>query len=240
MIFHYDPMNIHVECDNNEQSKDDLLFTVTRDDRSSPRIRYNLGDKGRVYASSDVQALLAKYGIFHKPKTPLPLMFIWGRDSTVVFNGANLAFTELERAVADLDTQGQILKKAFYSYHDKHGNDKLEFWLELNDDVALFDEESMQEFSQKLFLNLTNMNQDFRYQVEHLVDGTDLPMLRFFKRGQSPISEAGGHRKQVLVFQKENLPENYAFPSEANCCGISLPMSRDILVESKTATALLA
>ncbi|RUR13183.1 hypothetical protein [Legionella sp. km772] len=240
MVFHYDPMNNHVECDNTEQSKDDLIFTTTRNDRSSPRIRYNLGDKGRIYAASDVQALLAKYGIFHKPKTPFPLMFIWGRDSTVVFNGANLAFTELERAVADLDTDGQILKKAFYSYQDAEGNDKLEFWLELNDEVDLFDDETMRNFAQQLITKLVGMNQDFRYQVEHLNDGTELPMVRFFKRGQSPISEAGGHRKQVLVFQKENLPEHYNFPNPDQCRGVSLLMSRSLLAESEENRASVA
>ncbi len=239
MVFRYDPMNTHIECDNSEQAKDDLIFTVTRDDRSSPRIRYNLGDKGRIYAASDVQALLAKYGIFHKPKTPLPLMFIWGRDSTVVFNGANLAFTELERAVADIDSDGQILKKAFYSYQDEEGNDKLEFWLELNDDIDLFDQTTMQDFARQLLSKLVNMNQDFRYQVEHLTDGTALPMVRFFKRGQSPISEAGGHRKQVLVFQKENLPEHYALPNKDQCQGISLLMSRELLADTQTASVAL-
>jgi phenylacetate-coenzyme A ligase PaaK-like adenylate-forming protein len=233
MVFHYDPMNSHVECDHEEASKDDLIFTITRDDRSSPRIRYNLGDKGRVYASSDVQALLAKYGIFHKPRSPLPLMFVWGRDSTVVFNGANLAFTELERAVADIDTEGQILKKAFYSYHDKEGNDQLEFWLELNDDLDLFDEPTMNEFAEQLISRLIKMNQDFRFQMEHLSDGTALPMVRLFKRGQSPISEAGGHRKQVLVFQKENLPENYTFPSASDSRGTTILMSRELLADRK-------
>ena len=72
MVFHYDPLNYHVEC--SDQS--DLIYTCTRSDRSSVRIRYNLGDKGRVYASSDVQALLAKYGVFATPKTNLPLMFV--------------------------------------------------------------------------------------------------------------------------------------------------------------------
>jgi len=46
---------------------------VIRAERSSPRVRYKLDDKERVYASSDVHALLAKYGIFHRPKTPLPV-----------------------------------------------------------------------------------------------------------------------------------------------------------------------
>jgi phenylacetate-coenzyme A ligase PaaK-like adenylate-forming protein len=239
MVFHYDPMNIHVECNNNESDKDDLIFTVARADRSSPRVRYNLGDKGRVYASSDVNALLAKYGIFHKPKTPLPLMFIWGRDSTVVFNGANLAFTELERAVTDVDANSEILKKAFYSYHDDEGNDKLEVWLELNDGIDLYNEGAMQEFTHNLISKLVDMNQDFRYQIEHLTDGAALPLVRFFKRGQSPISEAGGHRKQVLVFQKENLPEDYVFPGDNQCRGISLPMNKKLLINTQAPVAAM-
>lgn len=239
MIFHFDPMNTHVECDDHEENKDNLIFTCTRDDRSSPRIRYNLGDKGRVYAASDVQALLAKYGIFHQPKSPLPLMFIWGRDSTVVFNGANLAFTELERAITNIDTKGQILKKAFYSYQDNEGNDQLEFWLELEEGVELFDEKTMEHYAKNLISELVNINQDFRYQIEHLNDGTALPMVRFFKRGQSPISEAEGHRKQVLVFQKENLPENYNFPGRDVCRGIRVPMNRALLTaEQEQSTAL--
>ncbi|KTD11973.1 hypothetical protein Lgra_1431 [Legionella gratiana] len=240
MIFHFDPMNTHIECDNQEENKDSLIFTCTRDDRSSPRIRYNLGDKGRVYAASDVQALLAKYGIFHQPRSPLPLMFIWGRDSTVVFNGANLAFTELERALTNIDTEGQILKKAFYSYQDREGNDQLEFWLELEEGVELFDKETMQCYAKKLISQLVNINQDFRYQIEHLSDGAALPMVRFFKRGQSPISEAEGHRKQVLVFQKENLPENYRFPEEDICRGVKVPMSRALLTAEQGETTDLA
>ncbi|MFJ1269769.1 phenylacetate--CoA ligase family protein [Legionella lytica] len=226
MVFHYDPMNYHVECDD----EDNLLFTCTRNDRSSPRIRYNLGDKGRVYASSDVQALLAKYGMFQQPKTNLPLMFVWGRDSTVVFNGANLAFTELERAVTtDEHLEQIVLKKAFYTYQDEKGADQLEIWLELNDEEELPNEMQHEEYAHSLLNKLVNLNQDFRYQVEQLDEGTPLPLVRFFKRHQSPISEAGGHRKQVLIFQKGvNLPEDYQFPV-AECCGYALLKSDNVL-----------
>ncbi len=236
MVFHYDPMNYHVECDD----EDNLLFTCTRDDRSSPRIRYNLGDKGRVYASSDVQALLAKYGMFQQPKTNLPLMFVWGRDSTVVFNGANLAFTELERAVTtDEHLEQIVLKKAFYTYQDETGSDQLEIWLELNDDQELPNEEQREAYAHSLLNKLVNLNQDFRYQVEKLDEGTALPLVRFFKRHQSPISEAGGHRKQVLIFQKNvNLPEDYQFPGEEQCCGYALPKSADVLQEQSSSPVL--
>ncbi|AHE66644.1 hypothetical protein [Legionella oakridgensis] len=234
MVFHYDPMNYHIECDD----EDNLLFTCTRDDRLSPRIRYNLGDKGRVYASSDVQGLLAKYGIFHKPKTNLPLMFVWGRDSTVVFNSANLAFTELERAVTDDVTLEQmVLKKAFYTYHDRDGAEKLEIWLELNDELDLPESQQMNVLAEGLLQRLARMNQDVRYQLQQLDHGAELPVIRFFKRGQSPISEAGGHRKQVLVFQRgANLPANYQFPDEPNCVGVTLHMTDSILREEVAVT----
>ena len=215
MIFHYDPMNYHVEC----KEEDNLIFTCTRNDRSSPRVRYDLGDKGRVYASSDVQALLQKYGVFQKPKTNLPLMFVWGRDSTVVFHGANLAFTELERAITEsASLEHDVLKKAFYSYEDAEGVEHLEIWLELNDGVELPDAAKAQEHAQFLLAYLAQHNQDFNYQVGHLGDNETLPNVRFFKRGKSPISEADGHRKQVLIFKKNvNLAANYEFPGVSDC-----------------------
>ncbi len=235
MVFHYDTWNYHVEClDDSEETpedKDSLVFTTTRDDRSSPRIRYNLGDKGRLYAASDVQALLAKYGIFHKPRINLPLMFVWGRDSTVVFNGANLAFTELERAITDLNVNGEILKKAFYTYQDEvDGREKLEILLELNDGLKIRDL-NCREFAHDLHAKLASLNQDFRYQLENLDVGTDLPVVRFFARGTSPISEADGHRKQVLVFNKNNLPANYSFPEKQNRNhqAVAISMDRSIV-----------
>lgn len=226
MVFHYDPWNYHVECldgNNNEddeanKDKDSLVFTANRNDRSSPRIRYNLGDKGRIYAASDVQALLAKYGIFEKPRVNLPLMFVWGRDSTTTYNGANLAFTELERAITDIDPEDIILKKAFYTYHDNDGNDKLEIWLELKDNEHMPQQDEMKNFACSLISKLCSINQDFSFQVNDLDDNKILPVVRFFKRGQSPISEANGHRKQVLIFNQNNLPENYELPEDSQDC----------------------
>lgn len=228
MVFHYDPMNYHVECD----EEDNLIYTCTREDRSSPRIRYNLGDKGRVYASSDVHALLSKYGIFRKPRANLPLMFVWGRDSTVVFNGANLAFTELERAIMDTDSQETILKKSFYTYEDSHG-EHLEIWLELHEGIELPEQTVMDNYAHNLISELAILNQDFRYQLQSLDEGTSLPIVRFFKRHHSPISESGGHRKQVLIFQKGiNLDNEYMFPNESVCRGTNLKMSPDLLSTS--------
>lgn len=230
MIFHYHPMNYHVECDEN----DELIFTCTRSDRSSPRIRYDLGDKGRVYASSDVQALLCKYGIFNfnKPKTNFPLMFIWGRDATVIFNGANLTFDELENAMTTNEAlKNCVLKKAFYKVDDEH----FEIWLELNDQQELPQQDEMEAQANHIYRTLAQSNQDFKYQLDKLLEGVELPTIRYFKRGQSPISEAGGHRKQVLIFEKGvNLHKEYLFPDEENCTSFTLRKSA-LLLEAQEA-----
>ena len=109
----------------------------------------------------------------------------------------------MERAVTtDKSLEEIVLKKAFYTYEDDEGVEKLEIWLELNEGIELPDEEEMHTLAQDLLNNLVDLNQDFRYQVEKLDDEAVLPMIRFFKREESPIAEAGGHRKQVLVFKK--------------------------------------
>lgn len=229
MVFHYDTMNYHVECDGDNQ----LIFTCTHDHRSSERARYVLGDEGRLYACSDVQAILAKHGLFLKPKTNLPLMFVWGRESTVVYNGANLAFTELERAITDdEELKEQVLKKAFYAYHDEEGAERLEIWLELDEGKEFPSEEEMQASTQRLFNSLTAINQDFKWQLEQLDNGTLLPVVRYFKRGASPISETDGHRKQVLVFkQNANLASDYQFPDASQCKAVAAKMAPEILQE---------
>lgn len=220
MIFHFDPLNYHAET--NEEK--DLIASCSRH-RSSPRIRYNIKDKADIQASSTVLAVLAKHGIFGlKPKTNLPLLFIWGRNSTVVYRGANLAFTELERAITDLDTNEHILKKAFYFYEDEEGIEQIEIWLELNEssmaidnsrknkevDESTFDENAMHEFSYALVKKLTDINQDFHYQVNAQYESDPLITVRFYNPGMSLISDAGGHRKQVLVFQHgANVDKDY-------------------------------
>lgn len=69
LVLHYDPERYHAECDNADQ----LTLTNTRIHSK----QHLLNDKARVYDPSDVQALLAKYGVFHKPSTDLPFMFVW-------------------------------------------------------------------------------------------------------------------------------------------------------------------
>lgn len=99
-------------------------------------------------------------------------------------------------------------------------------------------EEQMRTHAGLLFRDLTELNQDFQYQINALGPDVELPNVRFFKRNTSPISEAGGHRKQVLIFQKENLPEHYVFPEGDKCRAVVIHKSEMATKESLVTLAV--
>lgn len=208
MVFHFDPFNYFIESDEN----DDLIFTCTRNDRSSPRVRYNLGDKGRVYAASDLEAILVKHGILDlKPRINFPLVFVWGRDSAVNYRGAKVSFTDLERAITTLDAENVCAKRAFFSSLDEQGREQFEIWMELKEGVEIPTPDKNQRFLALILQKMAQLNQDFKYHLD-IKDEVALPKLKVFAHGMSPISDPGGHRKQVLVFKNTNLPNGYQFP----------------------------
>ncbi len=196
MVFHYDPFNYHIETD----ADNELIFTCNRTDRSSPRVRYDLGDQGRVFAVSDVQAILAKHGIIHNPKVNLPLVFVWGRDSAVPYHGCKVDFTDLERAITNLDTHNHHVKRAFYSYQDADGDEQFVIWTELADGVPMPTKAESEQFLRRLLIEMAMQNQDFLSHIGQ-DDNAKLPILRIHARGKSPISDVNGARKQVLVFK---------------------------------------
>lgn len=204
MVFHYDPMNYHVE----ENAEGKLVFTCSRGDRSAPRVRYNLGDEGKVVAVSDVLAILQRHDIHleaHQlPNTLLPLMFIWGRDSTVTFRGANLSFTDYERAITEIPLLRNHAKKyAFYNVED-NGDEKLQLWIELQEGSTIQDLGDLLDIRNQLVKQMCEVNQDFRYQVEQLTATASYPEVRFFEASHSPMRDANNHRKQVLIFDDEH------------------------------------
>lgn len=220
MVFHYDPFNYLIEADKD----DELFFTCVRTDRSSARLRYDLGDKGRVYAASDIEALLLKHGITHlKPRINLPLLFVWGRDSAVSFNGSKVAFDDLEHAITSIDKKNRFLKRAFYKYYDTQtGAEKFDILIELSDKEKMPDRTEAHAILRQLIVEMAVHNQDFRAHLGRSATTPPLPRLRIFTRGESPISDAGGVRKQVLVFDDKNMPAGYDIHAKAKASTFSI------------------
>lgn len=199
MVFRYDPLNYHIECD---RTNNHLIFTSNRDNRSSPRVRYDIQDNGRVYAASDIHAMLAKHGVFmHEgDKHNLPYLFIWGRESTAPWGTTNVPFDVLEAAV-HTTLRGKVAKSAFFKFQE--GNeDRFEIWVELNTEVnSVVSQENPGNISAELIHEMANINEYFKEELERLNANDTIPRVRFFNPGTSPIAEPDGLRKQVLVFE---------------------------------------
>jgi phenylacetate-coenzyme A ligase PaaK-like adenylate-forming protein len=209
MVFHYDPLSYLIEAD----KQDKLYFTCLRIDRSSPRIRYDLDDTGRVYASSDIQAILLKHGITDlQPRINFRLLFIWGRDAAVSFNGSKVFFDDLEHAVTTIDKKGRFAKRAFYKYTEADGSEKFDILIELKKGEKMLSRDEAHDVLRDLIVKMALHNQDF---LSHLGRGAPtpyMPRLRIFEHNKSPISGlegAEGARKQVLVFDKNNMKKDY-------------------------------
>lgn len=195
MIFHYDPMNYYVETNQNQE----LIYTCVRDDRCSPRVRYNLKDRGKVLPSSDVRSILKKYGVeIVPPNTNLPLLFIWGREGTVNYRGAKVPHEHLQEAIEKVPgLQGKIKNYAFNTYEGEKGKPVVEFWLEFKEgEVA-----PVESLEEKLIDELKKINQDFAFQIDKAGEH-DKPKLKLFAHGEAGVlSNPDPHRKRKYVLE---------------------------------------
>ncbi|WP_068470433.1 hypothetical protein [Candidatus Protochlamydia phocaeensis] len=189
MIFHYDPLNYLIEADEQQN----LIYTCVRQDRISPRIRYNLGDRGKIMAASDVLAVLEKHGIKlkHKPNTNLPLLFVWGRQgSHISFRGCKVAPENLGETIRRLDSQPahqglneKIAHYGFYQY-EKNGRKVTEILLEFNEEGDF--NGANEELLKNVIDTLAEVNSDFITQIQNCPQA-EKPVLRVFKKGESPM-----------------------------------------------------
>ncbi|MDF2549457.1 MAG: Uncharacterized protein K0S07_524 [Chlamydiales bacterium] len=214
MIFHYDPLNYHIEM--NEESE--LLYTCVRGDRISPRVRYNLGDKGKVMSSSDLLATLKKHDVQldHMPRTHLPMVFVYGRgDSLISYRGANVAPENLGEAIRQAGLFDQIAHYAFFQHEEESGELKTEILIEFQEGF-----EASDDLYHVLIEGLKNVNPDFKKQYETCQSEEGLPDLRLFAPGESPMAqqrERYPHAKKKYIFRAQEGDE--FTPSVADLSG---------------------
>lgn len=196
MIFPYDPLNYQIETDEEQN----LIFTCVRGDRISPRVRYNLGDRGKIMPLSDVLATLKKHGITLKSphETHLPLLFVWGREgSQITIDGANIAPENLEDALRDQELLKGVYRYGFLQYEEE-GNAVTEILIEAEDSAKI----DPNDFHKKVIHGLKNYNQEFN---KLMGEKPNPPRLRILKKGEGPMAlqrELYPHRKVQYIFRQ--------------------------------------
>ena len=184
MIFQYDPLNYHIESDD-ERS---LLITINRLENISPRIRYNIHDRGLTLSVERARAALRDHGVALDPAVDpigLPLLLHWGRqDSSVGFYGCKITPEDIQHVILRLpQLASKVANFALHPYEDEQANKRLELWFELERGVTV-DEAGLRDV---VLHELALVNQDYR-EAARMIPGERRPSLVLFPFGESPIS----------------------------------------------------
>lgn len=188
MIFQYDPLNLLIESD----AERSLLFTINRLENVSPRIRYNLHDRGLVRAMSFVTNVLRDHRVrieATEPSLDLPLLFHWGRqDNSVGFYGCKITPEDIQNVLLRLPSLASTVANfGLRPYEDAGANKRLELLIELAEDVAIPDVDAALAIDADVWRELAAVNQDFRESVK-MIPAERKPTIKFFRFGESPIS----------------------------------------------------
>mgnify|MGYP000928871773 FL=1 len=189
MIFQYNPTDFLIES----SEAGELIVTIGRPDYISPKIRYNIHDRGHTLSLKDLYSVLKSLNIsldkLTKPQTDLPLLLHYGRaDMTVSFFGANISPTDINEVIYSLPELSKIINSYNLSIdEDNEGAKKLIVSLEVQKDetTELLDLEKTQV---AFFENLSTINQDFR-EARKMIPNSSLTVLCFENFGSGSFKE---------------------------------------------------
>jgi phenylacetate-CoA ligase len=188
-IFQYNPLDYLVETN----ADGELLMTITRLANVSPRIRYNIRDLGHMIPFAEVRAMLAGAGIdvakLPKPQAELPLMLMYGRsDLSVAYYGCKITPGEVEAILYEMVELASIINAfALVTSENADRNKRLAVCIELADSATLPAEERLGELRERIFLRLTEVNQDFRESIRMVPPGLE-PCIEFHSKAAGPFA----------------------------------------------------
>lgn len=203
MVFYYNPLMHYIEINENRE----LVFTITRLNVLSPRVRYNIHDEGGVMEWGEMIARCKEAGVDFKelfgnefasmPK--LPFMWIYGRkDSTISVMGANIYPEDLEAALYATPELAQITRSFCMSLHEEANAEvRPKFEFEVSREFVTT-ADAPAEFGKKITEHLVKLNRDFA-EAWHEHPATLQPIVVLWPEGTGPFAQNAGRIKQVRI-----------------------------------------
>ncbi|MEV1290731.1 hypothetical protein [Pseudonocardia sp. NPDC049635] len=200
-IFQFNPYAYLIETSDDGE----LLITLTRPQNLSPRIRYNIHDRGHVLAMRELLPVLRRHARRHPGLhavldarlLDLPLLFQYGRsDSSVDFNGAVVPPDGLRDAVsADPELLEAVENHRLVSYEDDAGDRRLHLALQLAPGRAVADPAGA---ARRLLRTLRRSNADLHNAVRTCAAGTE-PTVGFYPHRTGVFADDGTTLKNRYV-----------------------------------------
>lgn len=199
MIFQYNPYDYLIETND----KGELLITITRKENISPRIRYNIHDRGHVIRLRDILPSLKEAGLENVLKSrflDLPLLLHYGRsDLSLDYNGAVLSPDTVRDIINSDEALLDIIENhRLISYEDEDKNKQLHIALQLRGDTTLTKSEKRQ-LSHYMFKEMIRLNKDFKNACKTSKESV-LPTMEFYKYRTGPFKSDGKKLKNEYVW----------------------------------------
>lgn len=201
MVFHYNPLMHYIEVN----AERELVFTITRLNVLSPRIRYNIHDEGGVMNFPDMVACAQMYGLdlaamfgaeWHlMPK--LPFLWVYGRkDSTISVMGANIYPEDLEAALyANPGLAASVRSFSMSLYESTDGSVRPQFEFEIFESITT---DMRACFEEKITEHLIMLNRDFA-EAWHEHPAALEPVVMLWPVGTGPFAQNEHRIKQVRI-----------------------------------------
>lgn len=205
MVFQYNPLMHHVEV--NEDNE--LVFTISRSNLLSPRIRYNVHDQGGIARYDKMAEVLKSVGYDIEVLTTedvteilkLPFLWIYGRrDYTISVMGANIYPEDIEQCLYADQALAKITHSFCLSLEEvENGSVRPCFIFEVDSKPS---KELEKHFMESIVSHLRKLNADFREAwLEH--SKTLVPKVELYCIGEGPFMEDQGKIKQKRLLNKE-------------------------------------
>ena len=196
-IFQFNPYAYLVE----ENEAGELVVTITRPQNISPRIRYNIHDRGHVVRMRDVLPVLRRLGhhdVIGEKLLDLPLLLQYGRsDLSVDYNGAVVPPDGLRDVVsADPELLAVVENHRLISYEDDAGDRQLHLALQLSDGRDLPDRDAA---GHRVLAAMRRSNGDLDHAIATSAPGTE-PSVGFYAFRTGVFAGDGARLKNEYVW----------------------------------------
>ena len=200
MVFQYNPMTHFAETND----KGELIFTMNYSKVLSPRIRYNIGDEGKLFSRSELLDKLINLGFpVELPKNeiyPTPYMMLFGRkDQTISVMGANIYPEDIERLLY----RNKTISQNFVSFMMKvTDSDRgyLHPCISIEWNKTSKPELPIKELEKELTEELVKLNADFKNASDEYPSGLMLE-LEVFPIGTGPFAGRSNRIKNKYIAQ---------------------------------------
>lgn len=185
MIFQYNPLDFVYET--NEDGE--LIISLARSCYMSPKIRYNIKDRGHVIRKHEMIKIMNEVGInpdvIENWDNDLPFLLHYGRgDLTVSYYGSNIYADDVQEAIFGLPELAKEYNTfTLDTYEDNNSNKQLDICIELN---SIENIEKLETLNDKFLEGLANLNQDFKKALS-MMTNTARPKLKFYEKGTGPF-----------------------------------------------------